>query len=79
MFTKTKTSLSAAIILGALGTVALASDHEDQHWDSYKEMVRLEQIQHASPTTGTFAANAYGFVRSAHKPGSLRLKAKADY
>jgi hypothetical protein len=66
MFTKTKIALAAALVVGA-ASAALASDHEDQRWDSYKEMVRLEQIQRAHPTTGVFGGNAYGFVTTAHR------------
>jgi hypothetical protein len=66
MFAKTKIALATALLVGA-ASAALASDHEDQHWDSQKEMARQEQVQRAHPTTNIFGGIAYGFVSPAHK------------
>jgi hypothetical protein len=78
MFTKTKIALAAALIVGSASAV-LASDHEDQHWDSQKEMLRQEQMQRMHPTRGAFAGDAYGFVPSTHTPASLRVKPSAGF
>ena len=76
MSTKTMIALAAALTIGS-ASAALASDHDDQHWDSYKEMVRQEQILRAHP--GAFAGSAYGLVPSAHKPATLRAGTNAGY
>jgi hypothetical protein len=75
MLTKTKIALAAALTIGAASS-ALASDHEDQHWDSLKEMLRQEQMQRVHPT-GTLGPSSYGFVPLARKPASERNKSSS--
>jgi hypothetical protein len=77
MFTKTTIALAAALIAGSASAV-LASDHEDQHWDSQKEMARLENVQRPQPIARTLAGNAYAFGNPTRKPASLRVSARAN-
>jgi hypothetical protein len=79
MFTTAKIALSAAIVLGALGTAALAeSDHENQSGGSQVqtwkdiEQSRLaiqRQIQQVYGTSN--ASNAYAYVPH-RKPSHVR-------
>jgi hypothetical protein len=68
MFTKTKTALSVAIVLGALGSAsaALASDHEDQSGGFVMpgSMDGVNPVYHPDIFGNADAAKAYGFVAS---------------
>ena len=77
MFTKTTIALAAALIAGSASAV-LASDHEDQHWDSQKEMARLERVQRPQPIARAFAGNAYAFGNPTRKPVSMRVSTKVN-
>src|ERR1700746_2996512 len=77
MFTKTTIALAAALIAGSASAV-LASDHEDQHWDSQKEMARLERVQRPQPIARVFARNSYACENPPRKPFSMRVTTKVN-
>jgi hypothetical protein len=68
MFTKTKTALSVAIVLGALGSAsaALASDHEDQSGGFVMpgSMDGVNPVYHPDIFGHPATAKAYGFIQS---------------
>jgi hypothetical protein len=75
MFPKTKIALSVALVLGALGTSALASDHEDQiggfqvqTWKDVEQSRQAiqQQIQRLYGTGNAAGAYAYSPSRNRH-------------
>jgi hypothetical protein len=61
MFTKTKISLSVALILGAV-SVALANDSGENHQDDYRSVVS-SSLPQVNPWVGKSAnAGGYGYA-----------------
>ena len=73
MFAKTKISLSAAIILGVLGT-ASAALAANEHDDSVSGAQAARQVGNALPWwwNSSDAGKAYGFAAETRRPSHAR-------